>query len=37
MTSDEFRESLDARGKSMLERLVRMKEGAGDVGYSLTN
>ncbi|KAI0337843.1 hypothetical protein BDW22DRAFT_1339098 [Trametopsis cervina] len=37
MTSDEFRESLDARGKSMLERLVRMKEGAGEVGYSLAN
>ena len=37
MLEDKFKETLDERGKAMLERLIRMKEGAGEVGYSLNN
>lgn len=36
MTSDEFKNTLSDRGRSMLERLVKMKgDVIGDVGYSL--
>ncbi|KAI0085239.1 hypothetical protein BDY19DRAFT_896973 [Irpex rosettiformis] len=37
MVEDRFKETLDDRGKAMLERLIRMKESAGEVGYSLSN
>jgi len=37
MTEESFRKTLDERGQAMLERLVRMKEGAGEVGYSQMN
>jgi hypothetical protein len=37
MTEDRFKEGLDERGKAMLERLIQMKEGAGEVGFSLSN
>ena len=37
MTEDRFKDTLNERGKRMLERLIKMKEGAGEVGYSLAN
>lgn len=37
MTTADFRNTLDERGKAMLDRLIKMKEGAGKVGYSLSN
>lgn len=37
MTEDKFKDTLDERGKVMLERLVNMKNGSGEVGYSLSN
>jgi len=37
MTEDRFKNGLSARGKAMLEKLIKLKEGAGDVGYSLAN
>ncbi|PCH34658.1 hypothetical protein WOLCODRAFT_139489 [Wolfiporia cocos MD-104 SS10] len=37
MKEERFKESLHARGRAMLERLVRMQESAGDIGYSLVN
>ncbi|PSR74503.1 hypothetical protein PHLCEN_2v9800 [Hermanssonia centrifuga] len=37
MTEPCFRDGLNDRGKAMLDRLVAMKESAGDVGYSLGN
>ena len=37
MTEPRFRDSLDVRGQAMLDRLVKMKEGAGEVGYSQDN
>ncbi|CAL1702733.1 unnamed protein product [Somion occarium] len=37
MTESRFRKGLNERGRDMLERLIRMKESAGEVGYSLAN
>ena len=37
MTEPRFRNTMNDRGKAMLDRLVAMKEGAGEVGYSQTN
>lgn len=39
MVEEKFKETLNERGKRMLARLIRMKEGLGekDVGYSLAN
>ncbi|KAK7681721.1 hypothetical protein QCA50_015068 [Cerrena zonata] len=37
MTEDRFRDNLDERGKKMLDRLIHMKQNAGEVGYSLAN
>lgn len=37
MTERRFRETLSTRGKGMLDNLVKMKEGAGELGYSLDN
>ena len=38
MQEDTFRETLDERGKKMLERMVKLQESVNeDVGYSLSN
>ena len=38
MEEPRFKDGLNERGRAMLERLVKMKEGVGeDVGYSLSN
>ncbi|KAI0822153.1 hypothetical protein BC628DRAFT_1391219 [Trametes gibbosa] len=38
MKEDRFAETLDARGRRMLERIVQLQEGVrGEVGYSLAN
>ena len=38
MKEDKFRDTLDERGKKMLERIVRLQESVpGEVGYSLEN
>ncbi|TFK86138.1 hypothetical protein K466DRAFT_587487 [Polyporus arcularius HHB13444] len=38
MKEDRFRDTLDERGKRMLERIVKLQESVhGDVGYSLAN
>ena len=37
MTEERFKDTLNERGKRMLERLIKMKESAGEVGYSLVN
>ena len=37
MTEDAFRDGLNEQGKAMLDRLIKMKQGAGEVGYSLSN
>ncbi|PIL32570.1 hypothetical protein GSI_05273 [Ganoderma sinense ZZ0214-1] len=37
MKEDRFKETLDERGQRMLERIVRLQESVGKVGYSLAN
>ncbi|KAM5541644.1 hypothetical protein V8D89_004834 [Ganoderma adspersum] len=37
MKEARFKETLDERGRRMLERIVRLQESVGEVGYSLTN
>lgn len=37
MTEPRFRDTLNKRGQMMLDNLVKMKDGAGSVGYSLDN
>ena len=38
MEEPRFKDGLNERGRAMLQRLVKMKEGVGeDVGYSLSN
>lgn len=37
MEGEQFRDTLNDTGNEMLERLMRMKNDAGDVGYSLQN
>lgn len=37
MEEDRFKAGLDERGKAMLDRLIKMKESAGDVGFSQGN
>ncbi|EKM51240.1 uncharacterized protein PHACADRAFT_263276 [Phanerochaete carnosa HHB-10118-sp] len=37
MEDEKFRDTLNDTGKEMLERLVKMKNDTGDVGYSLQN
>ena len=38
MKEDRFRDTLDERGKRMLERIVKLQESVkGDIGYSLAN
>ncbi|TCD68439.1 hypothetical protein EIP91_010725 [Steccherinum ochraceum] len=37
MEEERFKEGLDDRGRKMLENTLRMKQGAGEVGYSLMN
>ena len=37
MKEDRFRETLNERGRRMLERIVRLQESVGEVGYSLAN
>ncbi|KAI0701038.1 hypothetical protein BC835DRAFT_1324634 [Cytidiella melzeri] len=37
MTEDNFKDGLDARGREMLARLINMKDGVGEVGFSLNN
>ena len=37
MKEARFKDTLDERGLRMLERIVKLQESVGDVGYSLTN
>ena len=37
MKEPRFKETLDERGRRMLERIVRLQESVGEVGYSLAN
>ncbi|GJE93606.1 hypothetical protein PsYK624_097660 [Phanerochaete sordida] len=37
MEGDEFRDSLNDQGKEMLQRLLNMKKGTGNLGYALSN
>ena len=37
MKEDRFRETLNERGRRMLERIIRLQESVGEVGYSLAN
>ncbi|TBU26384.1 hypothetical protein BD311DRAFT_667563 [Dichomitus squalens] len=37
MKEERFKETLDERGRRMLERIVRLQESVGEVGYSLAN
>lgn len=37
MAEPRFRDTLDARGRMMLDNVLKMKDSAGEVGYSLDN
>ncbi|TCD70356.1 hypothetical protein EIP91_003708 [Steccherinum ochraceum] len=37
MSEESFKDGLDKRGLKMLENTLRMKEGAGEIGFSLVN